>query len=326
MKNELNEILELIEKGKTVRDLTLKNGVHENLDLSGLRANNLNLENMTLKNVALDRSNIRNSKIRKVIFETTTAHKSIMRLCEFEQISFEDADLFSITIENCVAQGSSFKRANFTNAHLTESNFSRSNFRGANLTNADAQLCNMRGVDFRESKLIKTIFRDADLRGADFSEATIESADFTGADLRGAIFDAEVEKALLGHPENSEPPAGLVNAVAPIVAKILKEAQIKGVVNGDHWNKELQQTLEKMGVTASAAHAIEGWDKQIDFWLGQVGNLDMAELLNSLHSDNEKAPAAVANMLEGMVNDLGLQQSASTAELFEALVAKLQKS
>lgn len=281
----------------------------------------------------------RNQKFEDTNLEQTDVVSANIRMCHFNKISARQANFSEIVFENNKAQGGDFRFADFANASLIESDFSRSCFEGANLEKANFEACNLRGVDFRTATVKNTSFRDADLRGADFTGAIIENADFTGADMRGTIFDAAVEEALFESANNhnnkknnnhninnNQPPVELVNAVAPIVTKILKQAQSKGVVNGDHWERELQQTLEQMGVTTSTPKLAEGWDEQIDFWLNRLGNLDVAELLDSLDSTNENTPKTVANMLEGLVGDLGLQQGARTEDLIEALTAKLKKA
>lgn len=282
-----------------------------------------------ISELSLTHQNIQSKRWRNIDFDVVyldgaDATSSHIRLCTFVALSALGLKGLGLIFENNRIHGGSFNFSDFTNASLIETDFSRSSFEGANLSNTDLEGCNLRGVDFRFAILVNTSFRDADLRGADFSGAKIESADFTGADLRGAIFDADVEIALFGEQKNNHSPTELLDAVTPIVASLLKQAERSGVISDAKWREELQHTLAALGVSSLDEKAIAQWDEQVSFWLGQAGKIGVNDLFESLRSNDEKTPAAVATMLEGFVKELGLQSGVNTQELVEALFAKLQ--
>lgn len=285
---------------------------------------------VNINELSLTHQNIKSRRWRNIDFgminlDGADATSSHIRLCTFVKLSALQTNFRDLVFENNRIHGGSFHFCDFINASLIESDFSRSSFEGTNLNNTDLEDCNLRGVDFRCAIVVNTSFRGADLRGADFSGAQIESADFTGADLRGAIFDTDVEAALFGAQKSNQPPTELIDAVSPIVASLLKQAERNGAVSDDKWRAELQQTLATIGASPLDENTIDLWDQQVSFWLNQAGKIGVNDLLESLRSDDEKPPAAIVPMLEGFIKELGLQPGTSTQELVEVLFAKLQK-
>lgn len=293
-------------------------------NIEGASINQSLFENIDMHKANLQATRLRDCIFNNIRFNNIIATSTVFRLCQFKNLSAIEAKFHNATFENCVAQGANFSKANFSNASLIETNFSRASFEGANLSNTDLDGCNLRGVDFRFAILVNTSFRDADLRGADFSGAKIESADFTDADLRGAIFDADVEIALFGEQKNNHSSTELIDAVTPLVASLLKQAEHNGIVSDEKWRAELQQTLAAMGASPIDEKTVALRYEQVSFWLNQAGKIGVNDLLESLRSDDEKPPAAIASMLEGFVKELGLKPGASTQELVESLFEKLQ--
>lgn len=299
------------------------NFVEQNFE--GVFVNQSSFERMDMRRANLNTAHLRNSTLTNIAFNNITAVAMTMRVCHLHNLSATHADFHQAKIENCVIQGADFSQSNMEGASLIESDFSRSCFAGANLASANFDSSNLRGVDFRRALVVNTLFTGADLRGADFSGAHIESADFTGADLRGAIFDVNVEAALCGEQNNNQPPAELIEAVTPIVASLLKQAERNGTISGDKWMNELQHMLATLGAASLDEKKIAIWDEQVSFWLNQAGKIGVQDLFESLRSKEEKTPAVIASMLEQFVKDLGLQPGVSTQELVEELFAKLQK-
>lgn len=295
-----------------------------------------NIENVMVNHSCFDRvdmsgANIKSTRFRDcdlnaVLLDNVIAISMIMRLCRLKNLSAIEANFNQAKIENCSVQGGDFSRTLFEGASLIETDFSRSSFERANLTNASFEGCNLRGGDFRGAIVTNTSFRDADLRGADFVGASIKSADFSGADLRGTIFDADVEAALFGEEKVKQVPVELVDAVAPIVASLLKQAEANLAIESNKWMEELLQTLAEMGASSLDEERVDQWDEQVSFWLNQAGKVGMDELFESLRSGEEKTPEAIASMLEGFVKEQGLQAGASTGDVFEALISKLRNS
>lgn len=294
-------------------------------NIKDVLVNHSSFERIDMSKANITATRLRDCTLNSIRFNDIVAVSTVLRLCRFKNLTAIQANFHHAKIENCVIQGADFSKTNFESTSLIESDFSRSCFARTNLASADFEGSNLRGVDFRFAVVINTSFRGADLRGADFSGAQIESADFTGADLRGAIFDTDVEAALFGAQKSNQPPTELIDAVSPIVASLLKQAERNGAVSDDKWRAELQQTLATMGASPLDENTIDLWDQQVSFWLNQAGKIGVNDLLESLRSDDEKPPAAIVPMLEGFIKELGLQPGTSTQELVEVLFAKLQK-
>jgi uncharacterized protein YjbI with pentapeptide repeats len=313
---------------KSISNVLVANVDLSNASLSHLKANGVAFQGVNLRAAALNDIRWRDCKLAEVNVEGVNASSCIMRMCSFERVSASRSRFAGGILENCTALACDFSFANFCGASLTDSRFNRATFQGADLTDADAGLCDLRGADFRDAVLRRTRFRDADLRGADFTGAIIENADFRGADTRGAQFDEGVA-ALHGEGSRESftlfPPTELVASVAPLVAGLLKRASEHGVVDEGVWQAELDETLRAFGATGLDRVAVAQWDAQIGDLLRSAGAVGIDELLESLKSDSEETPAAVAELLQRLGRDLGLKPDATADELLPALVAKLKR-
>jgi uncharacterized protein YjbI with pentapeptide repeats len=296
-----------------------------NATLPQLRANGACFQGVNLSAALLGGTRWRDCKLEDVNLECVDASSCVMRMCSFVRVAARRARFAGGTLENLTALACDFSFGDFSGASLTDSRFNRATFESADLTDADARLCEFRGADFRDAVLRRTVFRDSDLRGADFTGAVIENADFTGADTRGAQFDDGVAPLFGDRPRESFPPSELVGSVAPLVAGLLKRASEHGVVDEGVWQAELDETLRAFGATGLDRVAGAQWDAQIGDLLRSAGAVGIDELLESLKSDSEEAPAAVAELLQRLGRDLGLKPDSTADELLPALVAKLKR-
>jgi uncharacterized protein YjbI with pentapeptide repeats len=143
-------------------------GASVQLNLRGLKLENLDLTNAFLRGADLTGSSLARSNI--------------------SEADFSDATLVNTNLSECFALNASFKYAVLDGANLGAALLIGADFTGALLTRANLSFVSARRADFSRALLAEADFRGADFGDTNFQGALLVEANFEGARFEGARF------------------------------------------------------------------------------------------------------------------------------------------
>ena len=190
-----------------VTEVFFENRDLSNLDLRGLKAENLTLERCRLRKTNLESSSFFNAKLVDCDCRGLRAPRSDWTDVVLERCILSESDLTGMTltgsceavrIDRSLLTDACLEGANLFAAVLVESDLRGAKLEGAVLEEADLSRANVfdtkcskvraRGAVFCNTICIGADFREADLTDASFIDCLARVADFRGAQLRRAVF------------------------------------------------------------------------------------------------------------------------------------------
>jgi len=214
----VQELLELIASGQSVRDqnfcgIDLRGRNLSGRDLSGIFLESANLEQADLSDAILDdavlaHANLKAARLNRCSLKNANLGKSSMQSVQAVSADFTGAVLSGCDMSGSDLSGSTVEDVEF----LLEPTFNQCNFSGARMQDLLFYNCVVEECNFSGAKLRQPIFNKVELRAVDFSAAALDGAvfirtrgidagfveaqlkeccfldesDFTGADFSGA--------------------------------------------------------------------------------------------------------------------------------------------